>query len=329
MALWTPAEITTALWLDASDASTLFDEVSGGSAVAADGAVARWEDKSGNDRHCTQSTPAARAVRKTAVQNSLDCLLFSGSNWYLGTSSPTTGDERTVLAVCRSSNATGGAVWSSRSSNRSFLCRTLNSNLVSGDNTSTNVTTTFNLTTPKQSFFLQCWQSPATRTIQYRANGDLKVTSGTILADSGNPGYTISRLSANTTENWPGEIAEIIVVDAFLDIGEVQKLEGYLAWKWGVAGNLPADHPFKNAPPYLPKYFWGTVSDKNGNPAGRTIYLVNESISELVGAYESDPVTGEYLIEEGGIGPFTLYFSGEPDRNAQVFSGVQPADLPE
>jgi hypothetical protein len=28
-----------------------------------------------------------------------------------------------------------------------------------------------------------------------------------------------------------------------------QKLEGYLAWKWGMVPNLPVDHPYKTSPP--------------------------------------------------------------------------------
>ncbi len=67
-------------WYDASDASTLYDATSGGSLVAADGAVARWEDKSGNGRHATQSTPGFRPVRKTAQQNGLGALEFTGSS---------------------------------------------------------------------------------------------------------------------------------------------------------------------------------------------------------------------------------------------------------
>jgi hypothetical protein len=62
-----PAAMITSglhLWLDASDASTLFDATSGGSAVAVDGAVARWEDKSGNARHATQTTSSQRPLLK-------------------------------------------------------------------------------------------------------------------------------------------------------------------------------------------------------------------------------------------------------------------------
>ncbi len=68
------------LWLDAADPSTLFNATSGGSAVAADGAVARWQDKSGNARHATQSTSGNRPLRKAAAQNGNDCLRFDGTN---------------------------------------------------------------------------------------------------------------------------------------------------------------------------------------------------------------------------------------------------------
>jgi hypothetical protein len=68
---FSPLSLSPALWLDASDASTLFDATTGGSLVAADGAVARWEDKSGNARHATQATLSLRPER------SGDALLFS------------------------------------------------------------------------------------------------------------------------------------------------------------------------------------------------------------------------------------------------------------
>jgi hypothetical protein len=48
--------------------------------VAADGGVARWEDKSGNARHATQATSASRPTRKAAIKNGLGVLRFDGSN---------------------------------------------------------------------------------------------------------------------------------------------------------------------------------------------------------------------------------------------------------
>jgi hypothetical protein len=45
-------------------------------------------------------------------------------------------------------------------------------------------------------------------------------------------------------------ISEILVVSSTLNEADRQKLEGYLAHKWGLRANLPSDHPYKLAPPY-------------------------------------------------------------------------------
>ena len=68
------------LWLDASAAYTLFDSTSGGSLVAANGQIARWEDRSGNGRHFTQESAANRPIRKAGLQNGLDVVQTSGGN---------------------------------------------------------------------------------------------------------------------------------------------------------------------------------------------------------------------------------------------------------
>lgn len=44
-------------------------------------------------------------------------------------------------------------------------------------------------------------------------------------------------------------IHEIIICDAVPSETVRQKLEGYLAWKWGIEANLPVDHPYKAAAP--------------------------------------------------------------------------------
>ena len=76
------------LWLDAADATTLYDATSGGNLVSTDGAtVARWQDKSGNNRHATQSTANARPLLKTAVLNSKSVVRFDGSNDFLSVAS--------------------------------------------------------------------------------------------------------------------------------------------------------------------------------------------------------------------------------------------------
>ena len=89
--------------LDASVAGSLYDAVSGGGLVAADGAVARWEDLSGNGRHATQSTSGARPLRRVGSINGVDALQFDGSDDRM-TFTITGSDPNTLIAVCRWDN---------------------------------------------------------------------------------------------------------------------------------------------------------------------------------------------------------------------------------
>ena len=45
------------------------------------------------------------------------------------------------------------------------------------------------------------------------------------------------------------DIAESIYANSAISAADREKLEGYLAHKWGLAGNLPVSHPYKNAAP--------------------------------------------------------------------------------
>lgn len=87
------------LWMDASDSSTMFDATSGGSLVAADGAVARWEDKSGNGKHFTQGVANNRPTRKVAVQGGKDVLRFNGTTNRLDSASAVLGSGATPVTL--------------------------------------------------------------------------------------------------------------------------------------------------------------------------------------------------------------------------------------
>ena len=47
-----------------------------------------------------------------------------------------------------------------------------------------------------------------------------------------------------------GYIAEVVIANSKLSTADRQRLEGYLAHKWGLTNNLPAGHPYKYEPPY-------------------------------------------------------------------------------
>ena len=261
MALWTPSQISTALWLDAADASTLYDATSGGSLVAADGTVARWQDKSGNARHATQATSINRPLRKTSVQNSLDGILFDGTNDDLtGTINLNTRDC-SVFCVFLRTNAAG----------RTEIV------VSSGDDTTTGDGSTI---IPRWTDN-NCYSSAgylANRPVISSSIGTsatlLAVTGGlnqTVYKDGsafGSPGSNQSATAVTRTKSYigsgrgvsslnryfAGHICETIWVDSVVDSTTRQQIEGYLAWKWGIQANLPSGHLYKNAAPTAPGY---------------------------------------------------------------------------
>ena len=82
-----------------------------------------------------------------------------------------------------------------------------------------------------------------------RANATLEGSvgqTGTVSAMSG--GGTIGNVVGQGILS--GTIFEIIfILDTTITTINRNKLEGYLAWKWGIQSYLPAGHPYLSAPP--------------------------------------------------------------------------------
>ena len=256
MPLWTPSKISTALWLDGSDASTLFDATTGGSLVAADAGVARWEDKSGNARHVTQATAANRPLRRTNVKNSLDALQFDGTNDILETTFVAFGSSYCFVAVAVGTNAasSSGAIVATRSKTTGvpvnpqaayssgtsqFGVRddagNINSNSMSGVAGAT--------------YYLFGGERSGNNVTAYRDGvaGTLGSNSlGTITATVTSVGALYPG-SATPNTFLSGHIAEIV----FGPVADHVIIEGYLAWKWGMAASLAGGHAYKSAAPIV------------------------------------------------------------------------------
>ena len=61
-----------------------------------------------------------------------------------------------------------------------------------------------------------------------------------------------TNLGASSTSNnngFNGDFAECVVVNVALGTTDREKLEGYLAHKWGLTANLPSSHPYKSSAP--------------------------------------------------------------------------------
>jgi hypothetical protein len=96
-----------ALWLDASDSTTLFQASNGTTPATADtDPIGYWGDKSGNGRNATQGTAGKRPILKTAVQNGLNVVRFDGIAHQLAHTLDTNNSAYTVLAVVNSGSGT-------------------------------------------------------------------------------------------------------------------------------------------------------------------------------------------------------------------------------
>jgi hypothetical protein len=82
--------------------------------------------------------------------------------------------------------------------------------------------------------------------IEEIGNGTLQTNTGTASRGitPGNQGAYIGTY-AGLSANLVGVVHEILYFNSVLPIARQQSVEGYLAWKWGLQGSLPANHPFK------------------------------------------------------------------------------------
>jgi len=70
-------------------------------------------------------------------------------------------------------------------------------------------------------------------------NSSVILTNGPVSVGAFLDGTLASNLTAG----------EFIIVSGTLSTSDRQKLEGYMAWKWGTEASLPSDHPYKLSPP--------------------------------------------------------------------------------
>ena len=248
-----PSNVTgLQLWLDASDASTLYDATSGGSLVAADGGVARWEDKSGNNRHFTQSTSSKRPARKTSQQNSLDTLLFDGSDDSLIGSNFASGTGGLTIFSVVKRNATNAVheIINKGVDNGGWLFRLTDTNApqISSyrDSTLTNSTlrgTSSSVSATDYTVLAMVAGSGAFNTALMFRNGTSLAMSAA--AEDGTNGRTPSggsdpvRIGVQVYSgvdyfNYNGNIAEIVLYDSALSDADRAAVENYLLAKWAI-----------------------------------------------------------------------------------------------
>jgi len=235
--LWTPAEISTGLWLDASDNSTI--TLNGSN-------VSQWDDKSGNSRNATQSTAANQPAYLTADQNGLnviDCDLdwFSYSN--LSTVSTFSSSTFVVMQATGlgSTNYPPIVTWFNNGGLYHYL---------GGSGTNWGVYDGgFRFSTESIGNnwkIVENIRDKSTAQNIFYSTGNSVGSTGLTSA-----GYTSKIGNDDANQRSRMKIGEIVITLDVVSTINRQKIEGYLAHKWGLTANLPAGHPYKTTPPYV------------------------------------------------------------------------------
>jgi hypothetical protein len=252
-----PTSITgLQLWLDASDASTLYDATSGGSLVAANGGVARWEDKSGNARHATQGTAGSRPTRKTAIQGGRDVLRFDGSDDWLTSADVADLSSGTAITcfcvVKRAATGSGHTIIAKyertpdqTSAEDGWLFRFFDSNVLNAafgrDGSYSQQTTTSAVTASSFSSlsFKATAGSLTTLTAIYQNGVALASTSSGGVQTLDNTTYPITigvqRYAGVSYDLFNGDIAEIMIYNSALSDADRSAVDLYFTTKWGIS----------------------------------------------------------------------------------------------
>lgn len=244
---WTPSLLSPTFWLDGSDISTMTLTTG----------VSQIRDKNGSGRSFSQSTTSSQPQIITTNWTSLPVLSFNGSTHTMLSSSNISefisNSSYHVLSVLRVASTVGfgaglgdgaKAVWSE---NGGFVGTTFRANTVQSyvwDGADKTVGTLY---TDNTGAIITTGLSSGLNRIRLNGGTETTVASGNV--GTSNNAAILGRSYNNNFLSF--ELGEIVFFSSALSEVNLQRVEGYLAWKWGLQGNLPAGHPFKNRSPSL------------------------------------------------------------------------------
>ena len=215
------------LWLDGNnlDADNLSDTTHNGSNLT-DGLPISgpWKDRSGNTNHASQATANNRPTYGLNGLNAKGVINF------------TTGQS---LDISNDSNIRSIVAVIKQASSQSAITKPFGGNQ--------------NLTTSAQKFALGAADSGISTTSYHVVVWQFASGAYSIYIDGVNKGTSSSSLTPDAFDkvgnDFAGSIAEVVAYDRGLSDGVRQKLEGYLAHKWGLKNELISTHTYKNSKP--------------------------------------------------------------------------------
>lgn len=248
--LWTPEHVQKLAWYDAADLNTITE-------VA--GAVSQWDDKSGNERNLTQGSGSLQPITDLKTIGGLNVIDFnaqpymdtpaffdpeSGFHIFSVMQAQTFNQSANNVLIQNISNGAGGTGRSifynvgtvNPDTWQTFLGASpavvLGNSSLNVQNFSLSVTASAS-SNDIESWFHGAAGSGGTKDIEANPNSQLRIGA-----------------TSSGTLDWDGTVGEVIIVPDVASTDTRQRIEGYLAWKWGLTDDLPSDHPYKNEPPY-------------------------------------------------------------------------------
>ena len=250
---FSPSQITSlATWLDATDTSTLYSDSNASTLITSNGSSVRyWRDKSTNANNMRVSAAPAAPTFQTGSFNGLPALSFNTAYFNAVTLSKVSAQTNSVFVFYRTlPGNTAPIVYGVSAGNNEigmyptyYFVRHANGTDNGVGPTDTNQPTIGEILSSDSSLL-------------YFNNFTNISPVSPVLGTPGNIFYSLY-FNVGTYANGVGynpqfSIGEVIIYNKFLSTTERQQVEGYMAWKWGLAGSLPSNHPYKNSPPGLP-----------------------------------------------------------------------------
>ena len=239
-------------WYDASDSSTITKNGSDH--------ITLWSDKSGKNNHLAGTSKAGSDPITGIVKlNSLDVIDFDGGDFFkLNTlSTPTSGNLQAFI-VCKVTEVSNNAdsIISMDAANNDWQIGAGNASQYRGILTFSDQTPHGSTTSGSNSgitgFHIFCADLDFDNDGKYQLLVDGETLAGTSVRDySAKLASTVEfYIFANRQENqFPkGSVAEVILLDNTDNLTR-QKVEGYLAHKWGIQNLLAGSHPYKTKAP--------------------------------------------------------------------------------
>jgi hypothetical protein len=246
-----PTQITGCqLWLDAQDNSTI---------SLTSGYVSAVTDKAlGTSFTSTGSTPANLTVASASINSYQSFYFNNAAGNYVGLhgnlAQLTTGTAIFVMKYLSTQNGPWREIfgWNDNGSTQSIAYGTnLNGGGTAGpyvENIGYNGSATATLT--NNGLYIVTFTFTGTTTgVGY--NGQISLTAGTVSSYSGSGTSIGICTEASGTQNTNVYLGEIIIYNTVLGSTDRQKVESYLAQKWGLTSSLAATHPGLTTTYYL------------------------------------------------------------------------------